>query len=173
MGVEELLRFLDQFLRENGDDSLHEVIGEIDLNVKLARLHQCLEKGYLIILDNFETLLEERKIADKGVETFLQAFLSGDHSSKILITSRYGFLFRDEKGGGSFRTVDLKELRMQAAVQLLEKLEIEDYRMRREIHKKIGGNPQFLEFFVNLAKTRSIGALLEDITPVREKVGDW
>jgi len=173
MGVEEMLGFLDQFLMENGDERLHEVIGKIDLNVKLEKLNDCLKGRYLIVLDNLEPLLKDEKIADKGVEAFLRAFLSGDHSSKIIITSRYPFTFRDKKAGGLMGYVDLKELSLQDTMQLLERLKVEDQVMRMRIYKKIGGNPQFLEFFVKLAKTRSVEGLLKDVTPLREKIGEW
>jgi tetratricopeptide (TPR) repeat protein len=173
MGVEEILGLLDHFLMENGDKRLHDVIGKVDLNVKLERLNYCLKDSYLIILDNLELLLKGGKIVDESVEAFLRAVLFGDHSSKIIITSRYPFTFQDEKAGGLIQYVDLKELSSQAAMQLLERLGIEGYMMRKWIHKKIGGNPQFLEFFVNLAKTRSVEGLLRDVTPVREKIGEW
>ena len=173
MGVEEILGLLDHFLMENGDKRLHDVIGKVDLNVKLERLNYCLKDSYLIVLDNFELLLKGGKIVDESVEAFLRAVLFGDHSSKIIITSRYPFTFQDEKAGGLIRYVDLKELSSQAAMQLLEQLGIKGYMMRKLIHKKIGGNPQFLEFFVNLARKRSVEGLLRDVTPVREKIGEW
>jgi len=173
MGAEEILGLLDQFLMENGDRRLHDVIGKVDLNAKLERLNVCLKGKYLIVLDNFETLLKDKKIADNSVEAFLRAFLSGDHSSKAIITSRYQLTFRDEKAGGLIKYVDLKELSLQDTMQLLERLGIENDGMRMWIHRKIGGNPQFLEFFAELAKTRSSEGLLEDVTPVREKIGEW
>ncbi|MGD2247672.1 MAG: CHAT domain-containing protein, partial [Candidatus Methanofastidiosia archaeon] len=173
MGVEELLQMLDVFLVKNGDERLHNVLQELDLGLKLGVLCQCLEDGYLIILDNFETLLDEKKITDEGIEYLLNSIMSGDHGSKVLVTTRYGFEFRGGKGGGLIGHVDLKELRMQTAVQLLEKFGVKKYGIRMEIYEKIGGNPQFIEFFMNITKERPIKELLEDVTPVREKVGDW
>jgi len=170
MGVEEILGLLDQFFMRNGDDGLHAVLQE-SVDLKLEVLNRCLKKGYLIVLDNFEILIEDSRIRNEDIEKFLQAVMSGDHLSKVVITSRYGFTFRDEKG--LVKTVDLDELRPQFALQLLEKLGIEDFEMRVKIYSKIGGNPQFLEFFVRLAESRRVEDLLEDVTPVRAKIGDW
>jgi len=172
MGAEEILALLDQFLVQNGDERLHGVIAEPDLDLKLGGLIHCL-KDYLIVLDNFEVLLENGKIADEGVEKFLRAVLSGDHASKVVITTRYGFIFRDQKAGGLVRTVDLDELRLQWAVQLLGKLGVKDFGMQVKIFEKIGGNPQFLEFCAKLAESRRVKELLKDVTPVREKIGEW
>ena len=58
-------------------------------------------------------------------------------------------------------------------MQLLERLEIENLEMRSQIYKKIGGNPQFLEFSVKLMINRPTEKLLEDVAPVREKTGEW
>jgi len=69
--------------------------------------------------------------------------------------------------------VVLDELTPQFALQLLGKLGISTFDVREKIYKKVGGNPQFLEFFVTLAESRSIKDLLKDITPVREKIGEW
>jgi tetratricopeptide (TPR) repeat protein len=173
MGIEGILGGLDRFFMEYGDQRLHEVIGELDLNVKLVRLNECLKDKYLIVLDNFEPLLKDEKIADEDVERFLRAFLSGDHFSKIIITSRYRFAFKDEKAHSLVKYVDLKELGLRAAVQLLANLGIKDFREGKKIHKKIGGNPQFLELFARLAETRSVEGLLRDVTLLREKIGEW
>ena len=173
MGVEEILRSLDQFFMEHGDKRLHRVIGKIDLNIKLEQLNECLKERYLIVLDSFELLLKDERILDNNVEAFLRAFLSGDHSSKIVITSRHPFTFTDERRKGLVKYVDLKDLSLQDTMRLLERLGVENYVKRRLIHKKIGGNPQFLEFFMELAKTRSVEGLLRDITPFRDKIGEW
>ncbi|KYK35208.1 MAG: hypothetical protein AYK19_10965 [Theionarchaea archaeon DG-70-1] len=173
MKVEGILMSLDQFLLHNGDQRFHNVIEEPDLDLKLEMLNNCLKMGYLIVLDNFEVLIEGSRIRDKGVEKLLQAVLFGDHTSKVIITSRYGFTFEDEKAGGLVRYVDLNELTRQFARQLLEKLEMKDVEMQRRIYEKVGGNPQFLEFFVGLARTRLIEQLLRDVTPVRAKIGEW
>jgi tetratricopeptide (TPR) repeat protein len=173
MGVEEILGLLNDFLVKNGDQRLQRVIAEPDLGVKLRELHHCLENKYLIVLDNFETVLEHGEIADKGIEKLLQVILSGDHPTKVIITSRYAFTFTDEKGSGLLKVVDLDELRFLYGVQLLEKLGISDFGMRAQIFERIGGNPQFLEFFVKLAENRKVERLLRDITPVRERISDW
>ncbi len=172
MKGEEILGLLNQFFMRNGEQKLDEVIAEPDLDLKLEVLVHCLKKGYLLVLDNFEVLIKDNKIADKSVEKCVKALLSGDHSSKIIITSRYGFTFQDEKAGGLVNTVDLKELSFQFAGQLLGKFGIKDD-MWKGIYMTIGGNPQFLEFFAQLTKSRRVEDLLKDITPVREKIGDW
>ncbi|MBU7026878.1 MAG: tetratricopeptide repeat protein, partial [Theionarchaea archaeon] len=173
MKVEGILMLLDQFLLHNGDQRFHNVIEEPDLDLKLEILNQCLKMGYLIVLDNFEVLIEGSRIKDKDIEKLLQAVLFGDHTSKVIITSRYGFVFEDEKAGGLVRYLDLNELTLQFGRQLLEKLEIKDVEMQRRIYDKVGGNPQFLEFFVGLVRTRPIKRLLKDVTPVRAKIGEW
>jgi tetratricopeptide (TPR) repeat protein len=173
MGVEEILMMLDQFLQLNNDNRLHDVIGEPDLDYKLEVLNHCLKKGYILVLDNFEVLLEDSHIKDKDIEELVKAITFGDHLTKVIITSRYGFTFADEKAGGLIRVVDVDELSFQFAGKLLEKLGITDVRVQVEVYKKIGGNPQFLEFFAKLSETRPTGKLLEDITPVREKIGEW
>jgi tetratricopeptide (TPR) repeat protein len=172
MKAEELLGLLDRFLVVNGDDRLHAVVSEPDLNLKLEVLASCLKDGYLIVLDNFETLILDSRIPEEW-ETVLKTFLSGDHSSKVLITSRYGFAFRDEKGSGQIKTTDLNELRFQAVRELLERQRITDFDQQKKIYGKVGGNPQFLEFFVQLSKEKSVEWILQDITPVREKIGEW
>ncbi|MGC1119634.1 MAG: CHAT domain-containing protein, partial [Candidatus Methanofastidiosia archaeon] len=172
MKAEELLGLLDQFLVRNGDDKLHAVISELDLNLKLEVLTGCLNDRYLIVLDNFETLISDSRIPEEW-ETVLKTFLSGSHSSKTLITSRYGFTFRDEKGGGLIRTTDLNELGFQAVRELLERQKITDFDQQKKIYRKVGGNPQFLEFFVQLSKEKSVERILQDITPVKEKIGEW
>lgn len=171
MGVEEILGLLDRFLMEHGDRRLHDV-GEADLDVKLERLNDCLKDRYLIVLDNFELLVKDEKIADKSMETFLRAFLSGDHSSKIMIISRYQFTFRDEIAVKPMRHVYLPELSLQDTMQFLGRLGIEHFEMKRRIYEKIGGNPYFLELFVHLAETRPVETLLEDVTPLRGKIGE-
>ena len=172
MGVEGILLSLDQFLLQNGDQRFHNVIEEPDLDYKLEILNSCLE-NYLLVLDNFEVLLEDSYIKDSNVEKFLQAVLFGDHTSKVIITSRYQFTFADEKAGGLVNHVDLNELSLQFARLLLEKREMRDHEIQRKVHQKVGGNPQFLEFFVGLARTRPTEQLLKDITPVREKIDEW
>ncbi|MBU7044915.1 MAG: tetratricopeptide repeat protein [Theionarchaea archaeon] len=172
MSVEELLGFMDSFMVQNGNEHLHEVIGEYDLGLKLYILNNCLDK-YLIVLDNFDLLIENHVIADENIERFLKAFLAGDHPGKVLITSRYGFTFRDDKADGLVKYVDVHELSFQYSAQLLENFGVRNIGLKKEIHEKIGGTPQFLEFFMRLSKTRSIEKLLEDVTPVREKIGEW
>ncbi len=172
--AEGILGFLDQFFVENGDETLHNVMREFDLNLKLDALIQCLKlNNYLIILDNFELLVKDKKITDEGVEKVVQLLLYGDHSSKTLITTRFGFTFKDEKGFGLMREVDVGELSFQAVNELLRRLGVENFKVRKKIYEKVGGNPQFLEFFVQLGKVKPFDELLKDITPLREKIGVW
>ncbi|MBU7010221.1 MAG: tetratricopeptide repeat protein [Theionarchaea archaeon] len=173
MGVEGILVVLDQFLLQNGEQRFHAVMEEPSLDLKLEVLNNCLKAGYLVVLDNFEVLIEDSHIRGKDIEKFVQGVLFGDHSSKVIITSRYQFTFRDEKGGGLVKYVDLSELSFQFARQLLENQEITDIEIQKGIYRKVGGNPQFLESFAGLAKTRTSERLLEDLTPVREKIGEW
>ncbi len=170
--AEGILGFLDQFLVENNDFTLHTVMKEFDLKVKLEALTRCLN-NYLIILDNFELLVKDKKIADEDVEKVVQTLLYGNHTSKIVITTRYDFIFRDEKGFGLMREVEVGELGFQAANELLRRLGVEDVEVRKKIYEKVGGNPQFLEFFVQLGRTKPLEELFKDITLVREKIGVW
>jgi tetratricopeptide (TPR) repeat protein len=170
--MEEVLWALDEFLMEHGDRRLHEVIGQIDLDLKLARLNMSLKDGYLLVLDGFDVLLDNGRIVDEGMEQFLRAFLTGDHASKIIITSRYRFAFEDKRASSLIRYVDLKELTAYDVNELLENQDITDHTVRRRIYQKVGGNPQCLELFVELTKLRPIEGLLEDPTLVKERIGD-
>jgi tetratricopeptide (TPR) repeat protein len=172
MGVEPILVAIDQFLMNNNEDRLHAVLGDPSLDLKLEVLNHCLQGKYLLVLDNFEVLLDNSLIRDKEIEKLVQSFLGGDHNSKVLITSRYDFKFRDKKGSG-LTFFDLDELGFQFARLVLERNGITDFDIQERVFDKIGGNPQFLKIFAQVSRAKSSVKLLEDITLVKEEVGGW
>jgi tetratricopeptide (TPR) repeat protein len=172
MGVEPILVAIDQFLVNNNEDRLHAVLGDPSLDLKLEVLNHCLQGKYLLVLDNFEVLLDNSLIRDKEIEKLVQSVMGGDHNSKVLITSRYDFKFRDKKGSG-LTFVDLDELGFQFARLVLERNGITDFDIQERVFDKIGGNPQFLKIFAQVSRTKSSVKLLEDITPVKAEVGEW
>ncbi len=115
---------------------------------------------YLIVLDNFESLLENGVKED--FEALLVSFLSQPHQSKIVVTTRRSFAIAGGRLSGSMEHIGLGGLRPRHSVWLMERLGM---RVSREdmgrIHEKTGGHPYAIEFVKELLRKEPLERILE------------
>jgi len=146
---------------------------QLPVALKTERLLDALRGDpMLLILDNFEVMLEENRITHPDLEIFLQTVCAVRHSLKLIITSRYDIRVDDL---GVRRDIALNDgLETGHAVAFLRKLgagtrQIEgtEDEQLKELAQKVYGVPMALRSLASFLKTNrrlGIETLLEDET---------
>ena len=90
--IDHVLRKLAQSLDAEAASRIAPILGDprADATVKTEALLDALRGGLtLLVLDNFETLLDNGAIRNPGIAAFLETACATQHGLKIVITSRY------------------------------------------------------------------------------------
>ncbi len=124
---EQILVTIDEWLRRNGDERLNAVLQNEKLTIeqKLPNIVGALERSegpYLLVMDNFESVLEEQNDGsftpqDELTGKLLSALGKGLRRSKLLITTRYHFQF--DYLAGNVEWVSLDDLSVSEVVSLM------------------------------------------------------
>ncbi len=179
---EDILNDLNAFLMLTGIHELNKYIHEpIPIESKIQMLINILNQiRLLIIFDNFEDVLTketDHKIADPDLSKFIQLLLNGvAQNSKFIFTSRYDFDPLDGRLAGHIGKINLPELSFPFMVFLMnnfEELGKLSVQKKREIYKKIGGHPYYLELFAMHTLTTSVDNLLLDLAPVTKEMMEF
>ena len=118
-----------------------------------------LQSKYLIVLDNFEVLLENG--VKKDVKTLLEWLLIHSHRSKVLITTRRSFNLLRGRLSGNIAHIGLSGLQSNHSVWLMERLgmSVSGEDMAR-IYEKTGGHPFAIEFVTALLREEALETIL-------------
>ncbi|MBU7046763.1 MAG: tetratricopeptide repeat protein, partial [Theionarchaea archaeon] len=148
---------LNQFFMNNGEYGLNV---NMPSEEKIPLLIHVLQSKYLIVLDNFEVLLENG--VKKDFEILLESLLIHSHRSKILITTRKSFNLLRKRLSGNVEHILLGGLPVIHSVWLMNRLGISasvDDKVR--IYEKTGGHPYAIEFIGELLREESLDKILE------------
>lgn len=137
------------------------------------------QKRFLIILDNFESCLDEHKtrIAEKGLRQFVEHLLNATASNtKYIITTRNDFDPLEGRLLGSIEHLSIPEMPFYQAVWLMNnhsELAALDTDKKKKIYRAIGGHPWTIGMFAKHAAKSSADAsidlLLKELEPLRAK----
>ncbi|MBM3157670.1 MAG: tetratricopeptide repeat protein [Chloroflexi bacterium] len=121
-----------------------------------ALINLLYENCYLLIFDNFDSLLDSEcclRPEYRSLEQFFGFLLEREHRSKVIITSRFlPNLIRRRQLMNFVDTPLTEGLAEDDSVTLLRELGLEDEEMTlRQIARRTGGIPRALESFVGLA----------------------
>jgi len=114
---------------------------------------------YIVVLDNFEDLLDENSyLRDASLQMFLEAFLRGDHNTKLIITTREQVRLPETFMRYERRMIIVDGLPQQDALSMLSDLDINgDYGIREENHEtlvelveKVHGVPRALQVITSI-----------------------
>ena len=152
---EDILNGLNAFLNMAGISALNQVLySPAPLQVKTAVLVSILnQKRFLIILDNFESCLDEShaKIADPELRQFVEHLLNATAANtKYIITTRYDFDPLQGRLMGAIEHLSVPEMPLYQAVWLMNNhsnLASLDLEKKKQIYKAIGGHPWTIGMF--------------------------
>ena len=171
--LEQILIELGAFLTANGDQTFDQTLRtDAPLRLKLAALVQALEKGpYLIIFDNFESLLDDNlRVADEGVRGLLETLLNSLRRSRVMVTCRFDFEFtRDRKSQGRIERVALDDLTVREAFWLMGHMpHLSQARpdQQAQLYDKARGNPYVYDLLEAAARSRPLADIVVDLRGV-------
>ncbi len=179
--AEDLLNGLNAFLNLAGISALNQILySPAPLQAKAAALVGILnQKRFLIILDNFESCLDEgrQKIADPELRQFVEHLLNATASgSKFIITTRYDFDPLEGRLLGAIEHLSVPEMPLYQAVWLMNShsnLAALDIGKKKEIYKAIGGHPWTIGMFAKHARAASVDGLLLELGPLEQELKDF
>ena len=179
--VEDILNGLNAFLIMAGISAFNQVLySPAPLAVKTSVLTSILnQKRFLIILDNFESCLDQshQQIADQELRQMIEALLNATASNtKFIITSRYDFDPLQGRLMNAIERLSVPEMPLYQAVWLMNNftnLAALSYEKKKEIHKAIGGHPWTIGMFAHHATTATVDGLLLDLGPLEQELRDF
>ena len=178
---EDILNGLNAFLNMAGISALNQVLySPAPLQVKTAVLVSILnQKRFLIILDNFESCLDESKaaIADPELRQFVEHLLNATAANtKYIFTTRYDFDPLERRLMGAIEHLSIPEMPLYQAVWLMNNhsnLASLDFEKKKQIYKAIGGHPWTIGMFAHHASTASVDGLLLELGPLEQELRDF
>jgi tetratricopeptide (TPR) repeat protein len=178
---EDILNGLCAFLNLAGISALNQVLySRAPLQVKTAVLVSILnQKRFLILLDNFESCLDESytRIADPELRQFVEHLLDAATSNtKYIITTRHDFDPLEGRLLGAIEHLSVPEMPLYEAVWLMnnhDHLASLDFEKKKEIYKNIGGHPWTIGMFAKHARSATVGCLLLELEPLEQKLKEF
>ena len=137
------------------------------------------QRRFLIILDNFESCLDESKtqIADPDLRAFIAHLLNATAANtKYIITTRYDFDPLDGRLMGAIEHLPIPEMPFYQAVWLMNnhaELANLDLKKKEQIHKAIGGHPWTIGMFALHASTSTVNVLFQELEPLKQELKDF
>ncbi len=178
---EDILNGLCAFLNMAGISALNQVLySPAPLQAKTAALVSILnQKRFLIILDNFESCLDEShaRIVDQELRQFVEHLLNATASNtKYIITTRYDFDPLQGRLMGAIEHLSVPEMPLHQAVWLMNSysnLAGLDFDKKKQIYKAIGGHPWTIGMFAHHATTASVDGLLHELGTLDQELKDF
>ncbi|MDY6966683.1 MAG: CHAT domain-containing protein [Halobacteriota archaeon] len=181
LSVGEMMVEINNFLKLNKDDRFDRVMQEsVDISEKIEYLIGVLNSSdhrYMIVLDNFEDMLdmesEPHKIKEDSVRSLLETLTLGLKKSKIIITSKIDFpLIEGDRCQAFILSVKLEDLSPVETFRLVEyvpSLKVATLPEKEAITKISGGNPYLLDLIAKAAESEPVENVLEDIKKIEEE----
>lgn len=178
---EDILNGLNALLILAGISTLNQILYQpMPLQAKTAVLVNILnQRRFLIILDNFESCLNESrtKIADPELQQFIEHLLNATATStKYIITTRYDFDPLPGRLTGAIEHLPLPEMPFYDAVWLMNnhaELAKLDLKKKEEIYRAIGGHPWTIGMFARHASINTVDGLLMELEPLKRELRDF
>jgi tetratricopeptide (TPR) repeat protein len=179
--AEQILLEINMFLTLNGNDMFSQVMAApLETEQKIEYLPQILNAArsrYLLILDNFEDMLDPREephtIKDALIRHLLEVLTINLRESRVIVTSRLDFVFtRDNRYQENILPVTLPDLTRMEAFRLIGNMPSLDRATDEEkllIHAKAGGSPYIIDLVAARAKDVSVGSVLLDIKELQKE----
>ncbi|MEO0248074.1 MAG: CHAT domain-containing protein, partial [candidate division WOR-3 bacterium] len=173
--AEDILIGFNSFLNVIGIQSLNQVLSSpASLREKTAKLVGILnQRRFLIILDNFESCLDEggKQIADPELRDFVSSLLGATAANtKYIITSRVDFDPFEKRLVSAVEHYPLPEMPYYEAIWLMNNhssLARLDIKKKKQIHKAVGGHPWSIDQFAfQVSEGADVDDLLQDLEPV-------
>ena len=178
---EDILNGLNAFLNMAGISALNQVLySPAPLQVKTAVLVSILnQKRFLILLDNFESCLDEShaRIADPELRQFVEHLLNATAANtKYIVTTRYDFDPLEGRLMGAIEHLSVPEMSLYQAVWLMNNhnhLASLDFEKKKAIYNAIGGHPWTIGMFAHHATTTTVDGLLLELGPLEQELKDF
>jgi tetratricopeptide (TPR) repeat protein len=179
--AEDILNGLNAFLIMAGISAFNQVLySPAPMAAKTSVLTSILnQKRFLIILDNFESCLDQshQQIADQELRQMIEALLNATASNtKFIITTRYDFDPLQGRLMNAIERLSVPEMPLYQAVWLMNNftnLAALSYEKKKEIHTAIGGHPWTIGMFVHHATTATVDGLLLELGPLEQELRDF
>jgi len=179
--AEDILNGLNAFLIMAGISAFNQVLySPAPLAAKISVLISILnQKRFLIILDNFESCLDQnhQQIADPELRQMIEALLNATASNtKFIITTRYDFDPLQGRLMNAIERLSVPEMPLYQAVWLMNNftnLASLIYEKKKEIYKAIGGHPWTIGMFAHHATTATVDGLLLELEPLEQELRDF
>jgi len=178
--VEELLIKINDYLIRNKVDVFDQICtAPIPIGQKISYLSQILiQIKLLLIFDNFEDVLDSdnkfKTIKDPVLRDAFQTLINQcSDGTKFLFTSRYTFDLTDGRLTNVLDEINFGEMSEPEAFMLFNKfpeIAVEDFYTKREIYRKIGGQPYVINIFGRHTKNRSVAEILKDLSVVNKEM---
>jgi len=179
--AEDILNGLGAFLTMAGIPDLNQILCQpVPMQVKIATLVNILnQRRFLIILDNFESCLDESKtqIADQELHAFIVRLLNATAANtKYLITTRYDFDPLEGRLVEAVEHLPIPEMPLYQAVWLMNnhtQMANLDIGKKKEIYRTIGGHPWTIGMFAWHASAQTVDGLLLELEPLKRELREF
>jgi tetratricopeptide (TPR) repeat protein len=132
---------------------------------------------YLLVFDNFESLLTESgQVEDPDLRSFLRALLGVQWRSTVLFTARFPCDLFADRPAGTWVDVDLPGLTRRQALMLmnnLPRLRKEPLQDKLRAYDKVGGHPKTIELLEGYLADHSLKEVLENEEIRDQLTAEW
>jgi len=134
-------------------------------------------RHYLLVFDNFESLLTESgQVEDADLRSFFRALLGVQWRSTLLFTARFPCGLFTDRPAGTWVDVDLPGLTRRQALMLmnnLPRLRKEPLQDKLRAYDKVGGHPKTIELLEGYLADHSLKEVLENEEIQDQLTAEW
>jgi tetratricopeptide (TPR) repeat protein len=134
-------------------------------------------RRYLLVFDNFESLLTESgQVEDPDLRNFFQALSGVQWRSTLLFTARFPCDLFTDRPAGTWVDVDLPGLTRRQALMLmnnLPRLHKEPLQDKLRAYDKVGGHPKTIELLEGYLADHSLREVLENEEIQDQLTAEW
>jgi tetratricopeptide (TPR) repeat protein len=134
-------------------------------------------RHYLLVFDNFESLLTEGgQVEDPDLRSFFRALLGVQWRSTLLFTARFPCNLFTDRPAGTWADVDLPGLTRRQALMLmnnLPRLRKEPLQDKLRAYDKVGGHPKTIELLEGYLADHSLREVLENEEIQDQLTAEW
>jgi hypothetical protein len=181
--MEAMLLDLARFFKLNNYGEFDNVVrSTMPLDLKIEFMAQMLVRAkLLIILDNFEFVLEEgektHEIAEPDLKKGLKAFINKcSEGTRFIFTSRCTFNLMDGRLTSLVDEINLAEMSKTEALMVMNRfpeIAAEDWGTKEAVFEKIGGHPYTINIFGQHARRKSVRQVLDEIADVNRNMVEF
>ena len=135
------------------------------------------KRHYLLVFDNFESLLtEDGQVEDSDLRSFFQELLGVQWRSTLLFTARFPCDLFADRPAGTWVDVDLPGLTPRQALMLmnnLPRLRKEPLQDKLRAYDKVGGHPKTIELLEGYLADHSLREVLENEEIQDQLTAEW